>query len=970
MHVRLLTVAAPAFVGLAIACSAFAQAPPPVASQAAASTAETELTTPVAGNVRTTTSLAVPGATVRAVNTDTQKVWISWADESGKFEFPSLPEGHYKVEASQLGFVSASTEVRLGAGPSPPALQIVLRVATLAELNGASETPAATKPAGARPAGQPAPSSRGGMPNAGGGNRGGPGGGFGGRGQLPVGIVNAVRSGMASGGFQQTELTGDGSSAAQVDQSAEPGGASVAAAPPQAGGAGATSDAFLLQGTVGQGLAFNGPGGPGGFGPPGEFAVGGLGMPGAPGGGGPVAVAGGGPGSPGGGPPGGTPPGGGPGMFGGGPGGRGAAGRLFRQQVNRVRFSLYDRFADSAWNAKPYSITGAQYPQIPSYNERIGLNVGGPLKIPHVYNGSDRTYFFVNYQHDWSKNPVNTFSTVPTADQRNGLFCGTTIFEPFTTTPFPSAGNGCQQIPTSDFANNTAVQGLLAFIPPPNLPGNVQNYVLQEGTPAHTDILNTRVLHTINSKFNLNGGYNLNSQRATTVSNFVDIGGHQSTLGQNADLGLVHNWSSLLIEDTHFNWSRNRIELLSNNSYTNNVATALGITGVSTAPADYGIPQISFTEFGGLNDPVPSLVRNQTWRFSDNVTWTHKAHTVRFGGEIRRIELNTLSNPDPRGGFIFTGVATGNDFADFLEDRPYNTAVQFGNPNLYLRSWGFAAFAQDDFRVTTRFTLQYGLRYDAVTPPVELNNGIVNLDVNPQIAEQGPSCTTCVARVQPGDAGPFSGQFPRALVHGNYTNFAPRLGIAWQPPIKPKTIVRAGYSIFYNESIYNSLGRQLAYQPPISTAQTLTTTSTAPLTLENGFQGEAVGTIEIPNTASVDPFYRNGYAQVWNLSTETSLSPNWILDLTYTGTKGTYLDILRAPNRAPLGTPSTDIQANRIDPLATGFTFDQSGANSIYNALQARVMHRFTHGFMLQGIYTYGKSLDDSSSIGGNNATV
>jgi hypothetical protein len=120
----------------------------------------------------------------------------------------------------------------------------------------------------------------------------------------------------------------------------------------------------------------------------------------------------------------------------------------------------------------------------------------------------------------------------------------------------------------------------------------------------------------------------------------------------------------------------------------------------------------------------------------------------------------------------------------------------------------------------------------------------------------------------------------------------------------------------------------------------------------------------------VDPNYKNGYAQIWNLGTETTLSPSWILDLTYTGTKGTDLDILRAPNRAPLGTPSVDIQANRIDPNATGFTFDESGANSIYNALQVRVVHRFTHGFLLQGIYTYGKSLDDSSSIGGGSATV
>ncbi len=347
--------------------------------------------------------------------------------------------------------------------------------------------------------------------------------------------------------------------------------------------------------------------------------------------------------------------------------------------------------------------------------------------------------------------------------------------------------------------------------------------------------------------------------------------------------------------------------------------------------------------------------------FPTALTWTHVKHSMTFGGELRRIQLNTQSNPNPRGGFVFTGLATGNDFADLLLGLPFNTTEQFGNPNLYLRSWGVSAFAQDDWRVSKTFTFQYGLRYEAVTPPVELNDNLVNLDIS-NLAD--------IARVAHGQTNLSAPGLPRALVHGNYGNLEPRVGLAWQPKfIKPKTVVRAGYSIFYNEAIYNTLARELAYQSPVATVQTLTTTSTAPLTFQNGFQNEQ-GSGFISNTQAADPFYKNGYAQIWNLGTETTLSPSWILDLTYTGTKGTDLDILRAPNRAPLGTPSDEIQANRIDKNATGFTFDQSGANSIYNALQVRVVHRLTHGVMLQGIYTYGKSLDDASSIGGGSATV
>ena len=334
-----------------------------------------------------------------------------------------------------------------------------------------------------------------------------------------------------------------------------------------------------------------------------------------------------------------------------------------------------------------------------------------------------------------------------------------------------------------------------------------------------------------------------------------------------------------------------------------------------------------------------------------------------FGGEIRRIQLNTQSNPNPRGGFVFTGLATGNDFADFLLGLPFNTTEQFGNPNLYLRSWGVAAFAQDDLRVSKTFTLQYGLRYEAVTPPIELNDNLVNLDIIEPRSDVDSALRTArpIFRLRAFLALWFTaitGISSRASVSpGSRSSSSPRPSSA---PAIPSSTTRR----------FTTRSRaSLRYQSPVATVQTLTTTSTAPLTFQNGFQNEQ-GSGFISNTQAVDPFYKNGYAQIWNLGTETTLSPSWILDLTYTGTKGTDLDILRAPNRAPLGTPSDEIQANRIDKNATGFTFDQSGANSIYNALQVRVVHRFTHGVMLQGIYTYGKSLDDASSIGGGSATV
>ena len=934
----------------------------------------------VNGIVRTPEGTPVPAATVHLVNTETNKAWLSWTDESGKFEFPQIPAGSYRVEASQLGFANASLVVEIPVVPPGP-IPIVLRVATLAELTAKPE--ATRAPRNPRPSGDAANANAGAGANAGaeagGGRRGG-----GGRGQTPAGVTNAIRAGLAGGGFEQTDLTDEGSGG--------PGGATntpanegtqIAAELPAGAGSSATSDSFLLQGTVGQGLAGNGPGGfgPNGLVPSNPAGEGGRGGQGPGGGRGGAGGPGGGPGGAGGfgGPGGGGIFGGSPGGGGGGGGGGmfGGGGRLNRQAVNRIRFSFYDHYENSVWDAKPYSITGNPVPKPSHYDERFGGNLGGPLKIPHIYNGSDKTFFFVNYQHETQSSALDNYSTVPTAAERTGDFCGlgVTLFNPFSNFSGPRTplGNGCQ-IPTI----NTAAAGLLAFYPMPNLPGTVQNYLLQTTVPVNSDTLNLHVLHTINSKFSLNGGYNLNSQRQNTFGNFLNTAGNSSTLSQSVTLGLAHNWTSHLVETTQLNWSRSRARILSDNSFVNNVAGDLGITGVSTEPLTFGIPQVNFTSFSALNDPVPSLVRNQTLRLSDSWKWVHGKHTLTLGGEMRRIQLNSEANPVPRGAFTFTGVltsqltATGQpvpatpqsepiyELADFLLGLPYSTTVQFG-PNIYLRSWDFIGYAQDDWRMTKQFTLLYGLRYEAATPAVDKSNQIANLDLN--------SAATAVDVVTPGGVGTFNGPYPRALIHGDYGNWAPRIGFAWLPRgIKPKTVIRGGYSIFYNVAIYNSLAQKyLSYEPPFATSENLITSGTQVLTLENGFPNTS--TI-ISNRGGVNPFYKDGYAQIWTLGTETSFSQNWILDLTYTGTKGTDLDLLRAPNRAPLGTSPLNTQNSLQIPDANSFYFDQSGANSIYNALQVRLVHRFTRGVSFQAFYTFAKSLDNASTIGGTSAVV
>ena len=653
-------------------------------------------------------------------------------------------------------------------------------------------------------------------------------------------------------------------------------------------------------------------------------------------------------------------------QFGDGMGALMGAQRLMRAAANRTRFSFYNRYGHSALDARPYSLTEPDPVKIASYRESFGVSFGGPLKLGKLYDGRDKTFFFINYDAQRRRNPVDSFATVPLAAERGGDFTarGVQLFDPNSNLTGPRTALG-SVIPSGMI--NPAAAGLLQFIPLPNLPGTVQNFHLQARVPVSVDRLNFRLSHTLTPKWSISGNYSISFNDSESIPGFPTLRGEQDGKQQAFTLNAVQQVTQRFTHNMSLNWSRNRSDSLNLFAFVNDISGGLGITGISTDPINFGVPQINFTNFGDLNDPVPSLRRDQTLRVSDNISWTRGKHTLRFGGEMRRQQLNRVNDPTARGRFTFTGLmtsqldaqgnpipGTGLDFADFLLGLPQQTYVQFGSSRTYLRNWAFTGYVQEDWRWHPRFTINAGLRYEAVTPYTELFDKLANLDLN--------STITAVQVVLPGQNAPFSGELPHSLIRGDYNNWQPRLGFAWRPKLKKATTVRGGYSIFHNTSIYGQLANSLLNQPPHSSAQTLLTSSAAVLTLQNGFPVLAPGAI--PNTVAVDPNYRVGYAQVWNVAVETTPIRNINIEVTYTGTKGTHLDLLRSPNRS-LPTDPLSTQFSRRIPNASEFTYDTFGASSIYHAMQVRATRRMTRGFMLMGTYTFGKSLDNASSIGG-----
>ena len=667
---------------------------------------------------------------------------------------------------------------------------------------------------------------------------------------------------------------------------------------------------------------------------------------------------------------------GGPGGGGRGPGG--GSGTIVGRRgfdVNHPHGSIYYGVGDSALNAAPYSLTGE--PAInPGYVQNsFGGSIGGPLNIPRIYHGGAKTFFFINYNGKRGENPFDQFSTVPTLLERQGNFSQTTyttgptkgqvvqIIDPATNTPFPN--DTLPQI-------NPVASALLAYIPQPNLPGSYQNFHYVTSANGNSDDLNVRVNHTFGAaptggrraarnapRNNLTIGFHYHGSSASITNPFPTVGGNTGVRSFDVPIGYVRSIGKLT-NSLRFDFNRSRTRTQNLYAFSDNIATAVGINGVSPNPFDWGLPTLSFTNFASLQDVNPQLLRNQTYTFSDSLVWNHRKHTWRWGADFRRIQLNTETSSNARGSFIFTGLNTGYDLADFLYDGqlggesafglPQQTSVQFGEDNYHFHGNYWDAYVQDEWKVRGNLTLNLGVRYEYVSPLSEENNRIANLDLSPAVLN--PSLgTPAVAIVLPGQAGPYSGSLPASLVRPDRNNFAPRIGFAWKP--FSKTIVRGGYGINYNTGAYQGIAQQLAFQPPFSNTQTNIQTTAGELTLQNGFSASSSN--EITNSYAVDPNYRLGYVQIRNLDIQQQLRTTLLLNLDYTGTKGTDLDMLEAPNR--------DANGIRI-AAAQAFTLERSVGDSEANAGSVRLRKRLSSGFSIGGIYTFSKSIDDASSIG------
>jgi len=682
------------------------------------------------------------------------------------------------------------------------------------------------------------------------------------------------------------------------------------------------------------------------------------------------------------------------GGFGGPGGGIIALGRMPKGfNINQPHGVLYFSDDNAGLDARSYSLTGIASPKADYNQARFGVNIGGPLNIPKIFNGGNKWFFFAGWNGSRGSSPYDAFSTVPTQGERGGNFSAATyndgkpvqLFNPQTGQQYQFNGVSNAIDPSSI---SPAATALLQFIPMPNIATTVsgQNFHYVTSAESNSDTVMLRLIHNFGASSgpglgpfavgggggggaggrrraqnNINFGLNWSRSSNNLVNPFPSLAGSTGTQGLNASAGWVYSKGRV---SSMFRVNYNHNHVLTANLYTNATDVAgtggAGIMGISNDPFDWGLPGISFTSFGGLNDPTARRELDQTYSISETVSWSRGKHNWRFGGDYRRILQSFRSARNAEGSFVFTGFATsqypagstqpitdtGYDFADFLLGFPQQTSLQSGATSYNFRANAFDFFAQDDWRFRSNLSFNLGLRYEYNGPYTEAANQIANLDVAPGF--------TAAVPVLPGHAGTFNGTFPASLVRPDRNNFAPRIGVAWKP--QKQTVVRTGYGINYNLAQYGMMIQNFAFQPPFATTETNATDvngylSASRLAITTGFPASGN---TVTNNFAVNPNYRLGYVQIWNLDIQHEFPGGVVMNAGYNGAKGTRLDTERA------------LVVSGGQP----FVYESSEGNSILHAASVRVRKRMAKGLGLSAQYVFSKSIDDASSIGGGGSVV
>lgn len=605
----------------------------------------------------------------------------------------------------------------------------------------------------------------------------------------------------------------------------------------------------------------------------------------------------------------------------------------------------------------------------PPYRQnQFGGTLGGPLSIPKVYNAKDKTFFLFNYEGLRTRQAITQIGNYPDPVLLKGDFSSiaTPIIDPTTGQQFDNGqclslyGGVAKKnvICPSRFSKIAA--NYIQYIPVPNRNVTGANYTTAPSRHNDFDQVNVRIDHQFRSQDNFFARYSQNDggQKLPGLAKY--FGTISVFSGKNLAAQESHTFGSDIVNIARFGYNRATLTSQMENTPTD-VGTAIGYKNLGLRPSDWGIPRMQIIGFNPMGQtPLNQGSTSDMYQVSDTLSVQAGSHHVSLGGDIRHFRVNIFQTLNRQGLTTFGSNFTGNAVADFLLGLVLTSSYNHGGVLSNTKTTNTSLFVQDDWKVTPKFTLNLGLRWEYNTPFVERNGregvfdatapgGIIRLQRDPKdFGFQGTSSLLTVGGVRPGITKPFS-------------NFAPRLGFAYN--LRNNLVIRGGGGIFYGTGLSNDYSQFSQFLPPFIIAPT----TVAGTQLDTLYPDVNSPTYQLPGVSpfTVDPDAKRPYMMQYGLSVQKSFG-EFLVEVGYQGSHGVHLWERININQAALPSatdtaPLTTVRNRR--PFQNFGDILQASFRefSYYNALQTRFERRFRNGLSLNLTYVYSKSIDTTS---------
>lgn len=666
--------------------------------------------------------------------------------------------------------------------------------------------------------------------------------------------------------------------------------------------------------------------------------------------------------------------------------------------TNRFHGGIFEFIRNDKLDARNYF---ALKRQILKRNQ-FGGDIGGPVWVPHLYNGHDRTFFFVNFEGQRLRQGLIFNDIVGSNAQRGGNFGSKVIYDPSRTfaitagniascpanpaTPNPTVGATCR----IQFANNTIPTASLSpqalaiqqYFPAPNNASGTASF-----TPSQAIDFNqytVRLDHQINPSNRLFARwiYVQNREVDPNASPFLGTA-NLTSIGMDVAAGLITNIGSNKVNDfrMHYLPSHVRLNAFLQGTDWNGTFGVAGFTpqlrpGIGGAFPDYMFS--GYTSFqGSAFDQRPKSQDRKAIEPTDNFTILVGKQSLKFGTLIRYYQWIGYDSQQFAGAFNFNGNASGDAYSDFLLGYPSSVqraypAANFGGQQTY-----YQFFGQDDIRFSERLTINLGLRYE-YSPWLNGYKGQLGtfLPGNPRpvvVSGNGPTVDLSSQFAAPA-AYQFFGQYiqtssqaglPYNLTYTDKTQLGPRIGISYG--VTPKTVLRAGFGMFYEPE--GTGGRVNLNSLPFRLSETINQTQNVAPTrsLANYFLGAPLGSaLANPQLSPTYTHLKVGYNEHFSLNVQQQLSKNDVLEVGYVGNNGRHLGSTNDANDPTPGPGS--IQARRQYQPFSNIIFQSQDLSTNYSSLQAKLDHRMSNGLSGLIAYTYSKFMqfNQAPALGGN----